>query len=138
MSFNQIAPQLMSRLQSDYGLTREQAAGFVGNLAHESGGFGTLQEVKPIIPGSRGGYGYAQWTGPRRRAYEAWTGERGMDPASFEAKSGRNELHEGVVGQAGVVACLVIDRTIPPMLDRAVSVQQRLIAAVVVRRTSCM
>ena len=94
MAFNEIAPQLMNRLMADYGLTREQAAGFVGNLAHESGGFGTLQEVKPLIPGSRGGYGYAQWTGPRRKQFEAWTSQNNLDPRSFEANYGflRHEL----------------------------------------------
>lgn len=91
---NDIAMRLQRDLMRDYGLTAEQAAGFVGNLAHESGGFRTLQEVKPLIPGSRGGYGYAQWTGPRRRAFEAWTSQNSLDPASYEANYGflRHEL----------------------------------------------
>lgn len=94
MAFNDIAPRLMQSLMADYGLTPAQAAGFVGNLAHESGGFGTLQEVKPLIPGSRGGYGYAQWTGPRRRAFEAWTQQNNLDPTSFDANYGflRHEI----------------------------------------------
>lgn len=83
-----IASRLMTGLMTDYGLTKEQAAGFVGNLAHESAGFRTLQEMKPLIPGSRGGYGYAQWTGPRRRQFEAWTQQQGLDPASFDANYG--------------------------------------------------
>lgn len=83
-----IASRLMAGLMTDYGLTRDQAAGFVGNLAHESAGFKTLQEMKPLIPGSRGGYGYAQWTGPRRRQFEAWTQQQGLDPASFDANYG--------------------------------------------------
>lgn len=89
-----IANRLMAGLMTDYGLTREQAAGFVGNLAHESAGFRTLQEVKPLVPGSRGGYGYAQWTGPRRRQFEAWSQQQGLDPSSFEANYGflRHEL----------------------------------------------
>ncbi len=84
----QIAGRLMSDLMRDFGLTRPQAAGFVGNLAHESGGFNTLQEISPLIPGSRGGYGYAQWTGGRRRQYERWSRERGLNPASYEANYG--------------------------------------------------
>ena len=52
------------------------------------GGFKQLQEKKPLIPGSRGGYGYAQWTGPRRTEFEAWSKARGLDPSSHEANAG--------------------------------------------------
>lgn len=89
-----IGQRLLGDLMSDFGLTRTQAAGFVGNLHHESAGFGSLQEINPTIEGSRGGYGYAQWTGPRRREYEAWSNSHGLDPASYEANYGflRHEL----------------------------------------------
>lgn len=89
-----IGGRLLSDLMRDFGLTREQAAGVVGNLAHESGGFNSLQEIAPVVPGSRGGYGYAQWTGPRRRAFEAWAQSQGLDPASYDANYGflRHEL----------------------------------------------
>jgi tail lysozyme len=66
-TFAQKAPGIMSNLTQDFGLTREQAAGLVGNFGAETGGFAKLQEVKPLVPGSRGGWGWAQWTGPRRR-----------------------------------------------------------------------
>ena len=56
------------RLMRDLGLTDLQAAGLLGNLGHESGGFRQLQEVAPAVAGSRGGWGLAQWTGPRRVA----------------------------------------------------------------------
>jgi hypothetical protein len=93
-AFGQIAPRLVSDLQRDFGLSREQAAGIAGPLAMESAGFGTLQEVRPLIPGSRGGFGYAQWTGPRRRAFESWSQQNGLDPTSYEANYGflRHEL----------------------------------------------
>ncbi|MEY9560482.1 phage tail tape measure protein [Sinorhizobium fredii] len=71
--------ELAKRLQKDYGLSAGAAAGFAGNLAHESGNFRVLQEVKPLVKGSRGGYGWAQWTGPRRRQFEAFAKERGLD-----------------------------------------------------------
>lgn len=89
-----IATRLLSDLQRDYNLTREQAAGVVGNLMHESGGFNSLQEIKPLVPGSRGGYGYAQWTGPRRNAFEDYAASNRLDPASYEANYGflRHEL----------------------------------------------
>lgn len=80
--------RMMAGLQKELGLTQAQAAGFVGNLAHESGNFKTLQEVSPLVKGSRGGFGYAQWTGPRRRQFEAFAKEKGLDVTSFEANYG--------------------------------------------------
>lgn len=85
---SQIGQRLMADLMDRYGLTREQAAGIVGNLAHESGNFTQLQELNPLVPGSRGGFGYAQWTGPRRRQFEAWAAANGLDPTSYEANAG--------------------------------------------------
>jgi hypothetical protein len=83
-----IGNRLMADLQRDLKLTKAQAAGFVGNLAHESGNFKTLQEVSPLVKGSRGGFGYAQWTGPRRRQFEAYAKENGLDPTSYDANYG--------------------------------------------------
>lgn len=86
--FGDVAPRLKGDLMRDFGLQPHQAGGIVGNLAHESGGFKELQELKPLVPGSRGGFGYAQWTGPRRKAFEAWSAENGMDPRGYDANYG--------------------------------------------------
>jgi hypothetical protein len=75
----------MNRLMADFALDVESAAAILGNLGHESGGFRFLQEKVPMVPGSAGGYGWAQWTGPRRRAYEAYCERHGYDPASDTA-----------------------------------------------------
>lgn len=83
--FQELAPAIMGRLMDDFDLTHEDASAVVGNLAHECDGFDTLQEVKPLVAGSRGGYGWAQWTGPRRRAYEAWCKRKGYKGDEFEA-----------------------------------------------------
>lgn len=80
--------RLGPRLMRDLGLTELQAAGLLGNLGHESGGFQSLQERRPVVKGSRGGWGLAQWTGPRRRAMEAWCRTRRLDPADREANYG--------------------------------------------------
>lgn len=80
--------RLGPRLMRDLGLTEFQAAGLLGNLGHESGGFQTLQERRPAVKGSRGGWGLAQWTGPRRRAMEAWCRARQVDRADPEANYG--------------------------------------------------
>ena len=92
--FAEIGGRMMGDLQRDFKLTPEQAAGVVGNLGHESGGFGSLQEINPTVPGSRGGFGYAQWTGPRRVAFENWAQSQGLDPTSYDANYGflRHEL----------------------------------------------
>lgn len=83
-----IATRLLSDIQRDYGLSAPQAAGVVGNFMHESGGFNSLQEISPLVPGSRGGYGYAQWTGPRRREFEDYVARNNLDPTSYEANYG--------------------------------------------------
>ena len=80
--------QVASMLQKDFGLSPAAAAGFAGNLAHESGNFKTLQEINPTVPGSKGGYGWGQWTGPRRRAFEQYVAQNKLDPTSDEANYG--------------------------------------------------
>lgn len=59
------------------GLDPWEAMGIAGNMAVESGFDTGINEVAPLVAGSRGGYGLNQWTGPRRRQYEAFAGERG-------------------------------------------------------------
>lgn len=88
MATDLIASQLISDLKRDFGLTNEQAAGVVGNLMYESGGFNSLQEQKPTVPGSKGGFGYAQWTGDRRKAFERYANDRGLDQNSYDANYG--------------------------------------------------
>lgn len=84
-----IGKRLMNDLMADFGFTKTQAAGIVGNLDHESDGFEGLQEYNPTVKGSRGGYGYAQWTGPRRRQFESWAAENGYsDLSSYAANYG--------------------------------------------------
>lgn len=65
----------------DRGMPEHIARGFVMNFRDESNLNPGINEQNPIVPGSRGGFGLAQWTGPRRRALEAYAAERGV-PAS--------------------------------------------------------
>jgi hypothetical protein len=69
------------------------AAAFVGNFVHESGVQSWRNEDNPLVSGSRGGYGLAQWTGPRRRALEkfaryhrAYVGNLAVQLAWIEAE----------------------------------------------------
>lgn len=80
------AKHLADTLQNEYGLTRAQAAGAVGVMGYESGDFRVMQEGGQ--PPGRGGWGYAQWTGPRRRNFMAWAQKNKLDPSSPEANEG--------------------------------------------------
>lgn len=85
MSFEIDAPWAMDKLIADFDFSIEDAAAVIGNAGHESLGFKLLQEQKPTVKGSRGGYGWFQWTGPRRRLYEAYCQRNNLNPASREA-----------------------------------------------------
>jgi hypothetical protein len=78
--------EYVRRLMRDFGLTREQAGGIVGNLGFESGEFKLLQEIQPVA--GRGGLGVAQWTGPRRVAFEKWCIANHLPLSSDEANYG--------------------------------------------------
>jgi hypothetical protein len=79
------ATRLVNDLMKELDLTREQALGLVGNLAHESAGFKDLTENGV---GGKGGYGYAQWTGSRRKEFESFAKKEGLKPSSYEANLG--------------------------------------------------
>lgn len=84
--FREVAPKYMALLLADFPrLNKLDAAAVFGNGGHESLGFTKLQEIKPVVKGSRGGYGWFQWTGPRRRAYESYCKRNSLDPASDSA-----------------------------------------------------
>lgn len=82
--FEKWSVYFIDRLKSDFDLDFLSAAAIVGNAGHESNGFKSLQELKPLVPGSRGGYGIMQWTGPRRRDYEAYCSRNSLNPADME------------------------------------------------------
>jgi len=87
-SAGNIEVRLARDLMAGLNLSPAAAAGIVGNLWHETGGFKHMQEIKPVVPGSRGGFGFAQWTGPRRRSFEAWAKANNLNPSSYEANLG--------------------------------------------------
>lgn len=75
------------RLQQDLGISREAASGIIGNINYESGMEG-INEKNPLVPGSRGGFGWAQWTGERRDQFESYSKEHGLDVKSDDANYG--------------------------------------------------
>lgn len=80
-----LAPTYIRRLAQDVNITPEQSAGVFGQLGYESAGLQAINEYQPVVPGSRGGFGWAQWTGPRRRAFESWAAENRADVSDPEA-----------------------------------------------------
>lgn len=58
---------VVPKLMKEFDWRDFQAAGCMGNLGHESGGLLQLREIGQ--PAGRGGYGWAQWTGPRARSF---------------------------------------------------------------------
>lgn len=86
--FTDKAPPIMVTLMTDFGLTKVEAAAILGNIGHECGGFQLFQEQKPSVPGSKGGFGWCQWTGSRRTAFEAYCKRNDLDPKSDRANYG--------------------------------------------------
>ena len=76
------------------GLPLHVAQGVTANMIAESNLDTGINELNPIVPGSRGGFGLNQWTGPRRRAIEAAARERGVpvDDLDFQLDFTMEEL----------------------------------------------
>jgi hypothetical protein len=68
------------------GLPEHVADAFVVNFQDESGLNPGINEAKPLVPGSRGGFGLYQLTGPRRVAYEQFAQQRGVSPDDTNAQ----------------------------------------------------
>jgi hypothetical protein len=84
--FEDRAVQYIVKLIADFGLEDFQAAAVPGNFGTESGGFTQTQEINPTS--GRGGLGDGQWTGPRRRDFEAWLArneDKNWQPDTFDA-----------------------------------------------------
>lgn len=77
---------VIDRFAIDLNLQPFQAGGIVGNLGYESAGFSILQEQHPIS--GRGGWGWEQATGSRRRAMEAWAAAHNFSLSADEANYG--------------------------------------------------
>lgn len=68
-TFTEKAPPIMRKLMTTFPQLRDfHAAGVLGNIGRETGGFRLMQEVRPKK--GRGGLGWLQWTGDRRVKFE--------------------------------------------------------------------
>jgi hypothetical protein len=79
---------LLLALADRYKLTHNRAGGITGNLGYESEGLAVLQEEHPTVKGSLGGYGWGQWTGPRRHDFMSWCQKHQLEPKTDEANWG--------------------------------------------------
>lgn len=107
--FEEKAPGIMRLLMADFDIDKTDAGAVLGNLGHESGGFKHFQELEPLA--GRGGWGWAQWTGGRRKQFEAYCKRNGLDPKSDKANYGFlfMELKGIVPGGGDVKAKKAID-----------------------------
>ncbi len=80
--FRAKAPGIMNLLMADFPWGVEDSAAALGNIGHECNGFLSMQEQGVS---TRGGWGWPQFTGPRRDAFEAYCARHGYDPASDTA-----------------------------------------------------
>lgn len=63
------------------GIPEHVARAFTAEAKSEAGLDPGINEAAPVVPGSRGGFGLMQWTGPRRRNLEAYAAQRGVSAA---------------------------------------------------------
>ena len=83
--FEERGAAVIRMLMRDLGLTEIQAAAIVGNLGGESR-LTAIQEVSPLA--GRGGFGWAQWTGPRRDQFEGYCAAHNLQTTDDEANYG--------------------------------------------------
>jgi len=102
------------------------------NMKDESGLDAGINEISPIVKGSRGGFGLYQLTGPRRRAFESFAGQRGvaLDDADAqldflmyeldgpEARAARSILSTSTAGEAGAAIVRKFLRPLQSHQDR--------------------
>jgi hypothetical protein len=86
---NQIIAGLIER-----GMAPHIAQGVAANMMAESRLDTGINEIAPLVPESRGGFGLNQWTGPRRTALEAAAEARGVpvDDLGFQLDYTMEEL----------------------------------------------
>lgn len=76
----------LGRLQ-ERGVPLHALAAIDMNVQDESSWNPSANEAVPLVPGSRGGFGLMQWTGPRRVALEQYAADRGRNPADAEVQA---------------------------------------------------
>lgn len=81
--FKEWSVKFSKLLIKDFKIEPIDCWAIMGNAGCESAGFKSLQEIKPLVKGSAGGFGIMQWTGPRRRLYEAYCARNNLNPTDM-------------------------------------------------------
>ena len=103
-NFSEKSQQYLPRLMNDLNIGEEDAAAILGNLGHESAGLNpSIQERNPRK--GIGGYGWAQWTGIRRRRFRQFAMNSNLDMSTDEANY-QFLLHELTGTKSEVLAAL--------------------------------
>lgn len=113
---------------TDRGMPEHIARGFAMNFKSESNFDPGISELNPTVKGSRGGYGLAQWTGPRRRNLESFakdSGRRVNDPdmqldflmAELQGDEKGAMRHISKTQDAGSAAAAIVNRFLRPRKD---------------------
>jgi hypothetical protein len=118
MLFRSKAPEYMRQLMEEFELRDIHAAGVFGNIGHECAGFTILHQLGE--PEGKGGYGWAQWTGPRRVAFLKWCADHNLTFEDDAANYGYLD-HELKTSQSDAIAALLKTTT----LDAAVQAFER-------------
>lgn len=79
-TWEQRAGWVVNRLSIDLSWPKTSGAALCGNFGVESMEFKAFQEIGP--KSGRGGAGWGQWTGVRRRNFEKWAAVKGFDLGS--------------------------------------------------------
>lgn len=118
------------------GLPEHVADAFVLNFKDESNLNPGINEAKPIVPGSRGGFGLSQWTGDRRRNLEAFAGQRGvpvsdldmqLDFLMTELQGPENDAFKAIMaeGDTGGAAAAIVNKFLRPAEQHRASREAR-------------
>jgi Phage tail lysozyme len=119
-----MAKKVATSLMSQFGFTKEQAAGIVGNLMLESGGMNPdINEMAPGSPGMYGspasggnGYGWGQWSSDRKSQFIDFANQNGLQVGS-PAANYAYLVHELQTTQAATVDAVKATNTVPGAVD---------------------
>jgi hypothetical protein len=117
------------------GFSPQLAEAVALNSGDESGFDTSINEAAPTVPGSRGGGGLLQWTGPRRVALENFAAQQGrpwddpevqLDFAAQERRGSEKAAYDraeqaGSVGEAAAAVAREVLRPAKANLDRRVA-----------------
>jgi hypothetical protein len=111
----------------DRGMPTQAADAFMMNIQSENDTFDPgRNEDKPLVQGSRGGFGLLQWTGKRRKALEKFAADRGvvasdldaqLDFLASELNGPESRTYQKILAapDTGDAAALIVDKFLRPV-----------------------